>query len=211
MLQTEYTWHSSITDTQADAIITLYNDVAKQESIIGYAEPLNQAEGDAVIRQLREDLARRNKVLLLINESNQSANSSFEVSKAEIGKVEVNCETHVTREIIGMALLSISGMPNCKHRAEISKGIIHSSYRHQGVLPLALLSIGHYAKSIGVSQLELDVRANTRSEQIWRKAGFIEYGRLPNYASPRNQPKEGVYMYQSTDSLIERFKTFKRK
>ena len=183
MLNIQFSWHLNLSDDHANSIIELYNDVAKQESIIGYTSALNAGQATAIIKQLHEDLANKSKAIMLI-------------------KNEVS--------IIGMALLGISSMPNCKHRAEISKGIIHSKYRHQGLLPLALLEIANYSQSIGVIQLELDVRAGTRSEEIWRKAGFIEYGRLPNYARPETEYEEGIYMYQSTDALIKRFETLNK-
>jgi pyrroloquinoline quinone (PQQ) biosynthesis protein C len=95
-------------------------------------------------------------------------------------------------------------MPNCRHIANLSKGIIRSDYQKRGLVKGAFLNICDYCDAHGYSLITLDVRENSRPHQLWLGLGFAEYGRLIDYARVDGISHPGVYMQQSTAGLRAR-------
>ena len=179
-----FDWPGKLNPVQQAKLTDLYNSIIKDESILGYQNELNA--NDSV--QIQQEIAW----------------------KVENGEQELMFAKYHGK-VVGMVLLTPSKLPNCAHRVELSKGLISPDYRNKGILQKALLEIGLRARSKGYDQIVLDVRANTRSETVWRKAGFSQYGLLKDYARVGEVKYDGVFMMQNTDDLITRFTEIKSK
>ena len=102
----------------------------------------------------------------------------------------------VDGQLAGTAGISAVGKP-CKlaHRAEFGIGILQA-YWGQGIGYALTAACIDCARQAGYLQLELDVVAdNARAIALYKKLGFVEYGRNPRGFRKRNGDyQELVYM-----------------
>ncbi|SDY77322.1 Pyrroloquinoline quinone (PQQ) biosynthesis protein C [Lysobacter sp. yr284] len=172
----EFTWPTSLDEATGRGIVALYNDAIESTTVIGYTKPLDE-EADGLIDDLRQSLDKGDIALFVIRKE---------------------------AEVIGMAILSSSSMPNCRHIADLSKGIIRSDHQKTGVLRGGFLDIARYCEEKGHELITLDVRENSVPHQIWSGLGFAEYGRLDDYARVDGVSHPGVFMCQKTADLKAR-------
>lgn len=172
-------WPSSVEGFMEQGVVALYNDAIKSTSVIGYSKPLTEEDGHSLVSGLN-DLLRKGDISLFAIVDQQ--------------------------EMIGMAILSASSMPNCKHIANLSKGIIRSDRQKSGLMRNAFLNIAEYCEAKGHTLITLDVRENSAPHHIWSGIGFVEYGRLDDYARVDGVSHAGVYMQQRTSDLKARLK-----
>lgn len=173
----QYSWPTLIDTGTGAGIVALYNDAIEHTDVIGYQKPLDKAEGEALIADLQDALRRGGTALMVISDGDQC---------------------------IGMVLLSSSEMPNCRHIATLSKGIIRSDYQKRGIVRDAFLSISDYCDANNHTLIMLDVRENSRPHKLWQSLGFTEYGRVADYARVDGVSHPGVYMQQTTAALRAR-------
>lgn len=173
----QYAWPTSIDAKTGAGIVALYNDAIKHTDVIGYKQALDEAQGKALIADLQDAVQRGGTALMVISDGDQC---------------------------IGMVLLSSSDMPNCRHIATLSKGIIRSDYQKRGLVRDAFLSISDYCDANGHTLIMLDVRENSRPHRLWQSLGFTEYGRVDDYARVDGVSHPGVYMQQTTAALRAR-------
>ncbi|WP_217333079.1 GNAT family N-acetyltransferase [Rhodanobacter sp. C05] len=176
-MSVQFFWPTSIDPSTGAGIVALYNDAIQHTDVIGYRQALNDDEGQALVADLEDSLRRGGLALFVIRDGD---------------------------DFIGMALLASSEMPNCRHIANLSKGIIRSDYQKRGLVRGAFLNICDYCDAHGYSLITLDVRENSRPHQLWQGLGFTEYGRLVDYARVDGIAHPGVYMQQSSASLRAR-------
>jgi RimJ/RimL family protein N-acetyltransferase len=172
-----YHWPTAMDAALGIGVIELYNDSIRTEDVLGYQSLLTPDEGRKVIERLSQAMSRKERHFFGIYSHSR---------------------------LVGMALLTPNGLPNCRHIVEWSKGIIHSAYRGRGVLQPALIALAQHCRAVGWDIVTLDVRANSRSHKIWSLAGFQEYGRLPDYARIDGESRAGVYLYAQVDDIISR-------
>jgi ribosomal protein S18 acetylase RimI-like enzyme len=175
--EVKYGWISGLDATDGRAIIGLINEAVADEGTLGYAAPMTAAEADAYVEGLNLRMASGGSHVFL----------------ARVGG-----------EPAFMALLSVTGMHNCRHRAEISKGIAARRFRGRGLVDLAFREIVKRAEMLGVEQLVLDVREGTRAHRLWKLYGFQTYGVLEDYARFGGAGHCGHFMVQATASLRAR-------
>lgn len=173
----EFDWPETLNEATGKGVVALFNDAIKTTTVIGYTQPLNEEEGQALVAELDAALKKGAKSLLAI---------------------------WLGPEMVGMALVSSNKMPNCQHIAELSKGIIRSDYQKSGIVKPAFREIARYCESEGYAVLTLDVRENSPPHKIWQGLGFQEYGRLEDYARVDGQSYAGVYLYQAAADLKAR-------
>lgn len=173
----EYTWPTSINAAIGAGIVSLYNDAIKHTDVIGYQTALDEAQGRALIATIQGELHRKETALMLIRDGDQC---------------------------VGMVLLSSSDMPNCRHIASLSKGIIRSDYQKLGLVRGIFLSVCDYCDVNHHSLILMDVRENSFPHKLWQRFGFTEYGRLADYARINGVSHPGVYMQQTTTALRAR-------
>ncbi|MCQ4163596.1 iron-containing redox enzyme family protein [Tahibacter harae] len=176
-MNVEFSWPKSIDAKLGAGVVALYNDAIKSTTVIGYTAPLDEEAGGKVVDALRDSL-------------DKNAISLFAIRKED--------------DLVGMAILSASEMPNCKHIANLSKGIIRSDFQKSGLMKTAFLSIAEHCEREGHDLITLDVRENSVPHQIWSSIGFKPYGVLGDYARVDGVSHPGVFMYQPTAELKQR-------
>ncbi len=169
-----YDWMDKVDERSAADIVTLLNSTVADGGTLGYEHPLTRHQEVQFIAGLREGVASGRTHLLL-------------------GRVDGRPAF--------MALLHLSGMANCRHRAELAKGVVHPEFRGMHFVQLALREITRRAERLGVEQLVLDVREHTRAHRLWQFFGFETYGVLEDYARAQGRVHRGHFMAQAVRAL----------
>lgn len=65
------------------------------------------------------------------------------------------------------------------HRAEVVSLVVHRPYEGQGIARRLMEECERYARSQDIQILELTCRGGEPAEQVYRRLGFHEFGRLP--------------------------------
>jgi ribosomal protein S18 acetylase RimI-like enzyme len=170
-------WISRLDGESAEAIVSLVNCAARDGGTLGYLEPLQEEEAARLVLNLQ----RR----IVIGES-----------RVLLGRAG--------RTPAFLAILTRNSMPTCRHRAELSKGVVDPRFRGRGLVQLGFRAIVEMAEELGIQQLVLDVREGTRAHALWRRYGFTTYGVLDDYARVAGECHRGHFMVQSVASLRAR-------
>jgi ribosomal protein S18 acetylase RimI-like enzyme len=170
-------WISSLDAREGNAIVELVNAAVGDEGVLGYASAMTAAEARYFI----------------FNLSLRMASGEAHVFLAWVNEVPAV-----------LAILTVTGMHNCRHRAEISKGVVAPQFRGRHMVEMSFREIVRRSESLGVEQLVLDVREGTRAHRLWERFGFESYGVLEDYARFGGVSHRGHFMVQTTASLRAR-------
>ncbi|MCE7080784.1 GNAT family N-acetyltransferase [Streptomyces sp. ST2-7A] len=85
--------------------------------------------------------------------------------------------------VIGTISLYPVTKPNGRHRGEIAKLMVARTARRGGVARALLAAAERAAASAGLTLLVLDTETDSPAETFYRVAGWIEVGRVPDYAA----------------------------
>lgn len=103
----------------------------------------------------------------------------------------------IDQAIIGAVQLDLATRPNGSHRAEVTKLMVHTSNRHQGVGQALMSAIEVEAKQARRTILILDTREGDPSEHLYIKLGYTRAGAIPEYArSIDGSLHTTVFMYK---------------
>jgi ribosomal protein S18 acetylase RimI-like enzyme len=81
--------------------------------------------------------------------------------------------------VIGTVAIRRRSHPLLAHRAELEDVVVHGDYWRRGFARQLVDECFLYARSLGIEIVEVSVRGGTSAEDVYRRLGFIEYGRLP--------------------------------
>jgi GNAT superfamily N-acetyltransferase len=84
--------------------------------------------------------------------------------------------------LAGTVTLALASPQNQPHRADVAKLLVHPNARRYGMARRLMGRLEQEAALVGRTLLTLDTRAGDRAEQLYRSMGWIEYGRIPDYA-----------------------------
>lgn len=171
-------WVTDLSAEMADAIVALVDCAADDGGTLGYAQPISAKDSAAFVNSLRQRLS--------------SGESHVLVGRADGGRLAF------------LVILTLNGMPNCRHRAELSKGIVHPDYRGRQCVQLAFSELVQRAAGLDVEQFVLDVREDSRAHRLWQHFGFESFGVLPDYARVQGVSYRGHFMAQPVASLRAR-------
>ncbi|WP_373228584.1 GNAT family N-acetyltransferase [Cohnella sp.] len=103
----------------------------------------------------------------------------------------------INNQIVGSVQLHLCTKENGGHRAEIAKLMTHPNYRRNGIGRSLMQKAEERAKQEGRSLLVLDTREGDPSNFLYTSIGFIEAGRIPNYAkSASGELHATIYYYK---------------
>jgi len=85
--------------------------------------------------------------------------------------------------IAGTVSLVLEHKPNGRHRATIVKLMVHRDARGQGLGRALLTAAEQAAAGAGVALLLLDTETGSAADHLYRSAGWIRYGIVPDYAA----------------------------
>ncbi|MNB91717.1 Acetyltransferase [compost metagenome] len=84
--------------------------------------------------------------------------------------------------IVGTVQLHLALKPNGAHRAELAKLMVHPAHRRKGISGLLIDAAEQAAAAHGRSLLILDTREGDPSNLLYLSRGYIEAGRIPEFA-----------------------------
>ncbi|WP_313699554.1 GNAT family N-acetyltransferase [Pantoea sp.] len=84
--------------------------------------------------------------------------------------------------IVATVMMSCSAMPNGRHRAEISKLLVHPQARRQGIARELMQHAEQRAHAQGKTLLVLDTRSGDVASELYRSLGWQVAGSIPFYA-----------------------------
>lgn len=100
-------------------------------------------------------------------------------------------------EIIGTVQLHLTAKANGRHRAEVSKLLVHPRARRQGLGRRLMQELEAEARARGLTLLVLDTREGDPSNLLYQSLGFMEAGRIPHYArSASGELHSTVFYYR---------------
>lgn len=100
--------------------------------------------------------------------------------------------------LLGTVILSFAPQPNAPHRGEITKMIVHSTARQRGLGSRLLAAAEAAALAAGATLLLLDTEGGSAGEMLYRREGWIEYGRVPDHAFKTDgRLNETVFFYKA--------------
>lgn len=84
--------------------------------------------------------------------------------------------------IVGTVQLHLASKANALHRAEVAKLMVHPEHRRKGIAGLLMETAENAAAANDRELIVLDTREGDPSNLLYQARGFIEAGRIPNYA-----------------------------
>lgn len=98
-------------------------------------------------------------------------------------------------KIVGSVQLHLCSKQNGGHRAEIAKLMTHTGYRRNGIGRSLMLEAEKKAKQEGRTLLVLDTREADPSNLLYTSLGYIQAGRIPDYAKSANGEFQPTIFY----------------
>lgn len=98
--------------------------------------------------------------------------------------------------VAGTAHLTLSWKPNSAHRAEVNKVLVHTRARRRGIAQALMLALEAEARARGLRLLILDTRADSEAEPLYRSLGYVEAGRIPDFALSPQGMDTAVFFYK---------------
>ncbi|WP_306258100.1 GNAT family N-acetyltransferase [Pararhizobium sp. IMCC21322] len=142
---------------QAVPILTdLLHCCVHQGASIGFVLPFSIQDGEAFWQQrVRPSLATNRRVVIVA-----------EVDGKIAGSVQLDCDL----------------MPNQKHRADVSKLLVHPSCRRQGIARTLMAELERQALKRQLTLLVLDTRTCDAAQALYASIGFEVAGTVPGFA-----------------------------
>lgn len=97
--------------------------------------------------------------------------------------------------LVGTAQLVLATKANGSHRAEVGKVLVHPRAQRRGIGTALLLAIEMVARREGRTLLHLDTREGDGSNALYHSAGYLEAGKIPNFAQSRNGVLHATVFY----------------
>lgn len=137
-------------------LITLLQDAVDSGASVGFLPPLLPAEAQAYWQSVVAAVAAGHRVLLVAHQPAQQA-------------------------VLGSVQLDLATRPNALHRAEVSKLLVHTQVRRQGLGQQLLQALEANAQTLGRTTLVLDTRHGDGAEQLYQRLGYQLSGVIPDY------------------------------
>lgn len=100
-----------------------------------------------------------------------------------------------TDKLVACVQLSLCSKANGKHRGEVEKLMVATSYRGQGISKKLMLCLEREAVEMGLSLLVLDTRFGDIASSLYRAIGYIEAGHIPQFALSSSGELEGTVLF----------------
>jgi ribosomal protein S18 acetylase RimI-like enzyme len=101
----------------------------------------------------------------------------------------------LNNHIVGSIQLHLSTKQNGSHRTEIAKLMTHPEYRRNGIGRLLMHRAEETAKQMERTLIVLDTREGDPSNKLYSSLGYIQAGRIPNYARTANGELAATILY----------------
>ena len=138
------------------ALVALLRDAVESGASVGFLPPLGEAEAAGYWDSVSLALGDGSRVVLAALDP-------------ELG-------------LVGSGQLDLAMRANARHRAEVSKVMVHRRARRRGVGRALMLALEAHARRLGRTTLVLDTRQGDPSEALYRGVGWTFAGAIPRYA-----------------------------
>jgi GNAT superfamily N-acetyltransferase len=99
--------------------------------------------------------------------------------------------------LVGTVMCVFAPQPNQPFRADVSKMLVHSSQRRQGIGSLLLAAVEAAALKAGKTMLVLDTGALSAGDRLYRRCGWTAIGSIPSYAyTTDGRPEAATFFYK---------------
>ncbi|MCX4778514.1 GNAT family N-acetyltransferase [Streptomyces sp. NBC_01264] len=172
-----YSWPRELSERDMREMIELMDAVAVKEMTLGFYEPVGLEKGLPLMRAFEADLRE--------------------------GAVDLLHVRNDEGRIVGMVTLARAPLPARRHIVEMRRCVVAPDHRGQFLLEgwaEALRKVGE----MGCDVITLEVRDDGPSV-LWKRLGFREYGRLPDYARADGRPVTGFYMHARLADVTAHF------
>lgn len=149
-------WDAARLRAHARDLALLLKDGVDGDAGLGFLPPLDPADALAYWTERAADVQRGTAVLL--------------VAEDDAGRP------------IGTAQLELCRRPNGRHRAEVTKVMVHSSARRRGVGLALMRALEEEARRHGRTLLHLDTFRGAEAEKLYAAAGYTFAGIIPEFA-----------------------------
>ena len=140
------------------------------DASIGFIPPLSQTEALRYWQGVEADLQKQTRVLWTAT---------------------------INHQIVGAIQLSFCMKKNGLHRAEVEKLMVHTDHRGKGIGRQLLAKIEQCALNYERSLLVLDTRTGDVASDLYRSAGYVEVGQIPQFVTNREGQFEATtYFYK---------------
>ncbi len=102
----------------------------------------------------------------------------------------------VDGEVAGAATLVRKPHHLRRHIGDVQGVVVAYRYWRRGIARRLIDALRTRAAAMGLDILEISCRGGTTAETVYRRLGFVEYGRLPSgIKEPSGKVFDGVYFY----------------
>ncbi|WNG47059.1 GNAT family N-acetyltransferase [Archangium minus] len=151
-----------------DDLVELLRDSVDGGASVGFLPPLDVAEARAYWEGVVAELASPGHSLAL---------------------------AWVDGRVAGTAQLVEASKANARHRAEVSKVLVHSAFRRRGIGAALMQALEERARERGRTTLVLDTLEGAPSERLYQSLGWLRTGVIPQYARVADGTLQGTVVY----------------
>lgn len=101
----------------------------------------------------------------------------------------------VCGEVVGTIQLRRCLTENGRHRGEVCRLMVNPNLRGRGIGKSLLSIVEDKARTLDISLLILDAREGDISNALYRSFGFVDCGKIPNYALSINGELDATVIY----------------
>lgn len=134
----------------------LLRDAVDSGASVGFLPPLAAAEAEAYWQSVVAAIGAGHRLLLVVRHSG-------------------------TGELLGTGQLDLATRPNSLLRAEVSKLLVHTRARRQGLARQLLIALEDHARQLGRTTLILDTRHGDGAELLYQSMDYVFVGAIPAY------------------------------
>ena len=91
--------------------------------------------------------------------------------------------------IVGTVQLDLAVPPNQRHRADVSKLLVHPEARRRGLARALMIALEDIAREEGRTLLTLDTVTGSAAEPLYVSLGYVVVGVIPRYARASLTPE----------------------
>lgn len=155
-------------DEVCEGLVELLRDSVTGGASVGFLPPISDAEATDYWRSVEDELPGGNRRLLVAT---------------------------IEGRLVGAVQLALCAKINGMHRAEVEKLMVHSSQRGAGIARQLMGAVEQTAVQSRRTLLVLDTRLGDVAEQLYRKLGYREAGRIPAFARGASGELEATCLF----------------
>lgn len=170
MIETVERLDAAAAEAAFDSLVALLADSVDNGASVGFEGPLDPAVARDYWRTVVDGVAAGKTRLLAVRDGGR---------------------------VVGTVQLLHARYPNGRHRAEVSKLLVHSGARRRGLATLLMTELEAQAREDGRWLLFLDTETGSGAEGLYRSLGWEVAGVIPDFAyTPFGPPAPSTFYFK---------------